>query len=70
MLYDFMKDRPFSIFLDITLHVWGSHDLKQAADDPPFQLETPPKAVARVEGDVDPEYEEKRVRNLCLLDPI
>ncbi|KAL0994230.1 hypothetical protein UPYG_G00119550 [Umbra pygmaea] len=33
---------------------------EEKAKDPPFKLKPPPKAVATVEGQVDPEYEEKR----------
>ncbi|KAG9340168.1 hypothetical protein JZ751_021893 [Albula glossodonta] len=29
-------------------------------EDPPFQLKPPPKAATKAEGEVDPEYEEKR----------
>ncbi|CAB1316264.1 unnamed protein product [Coregonus sp. 'balchen'] len=32
----------------------------EEAKDPPFQLKPPPKALPKAEGEVDPEYEEKR----------
>ncbi|XP_010900332.1 probable global transcription activator SNF2L1 isoform X1 [Esox lucius] len=33
---------------------------EEKANDPPFMLKPPPKVVTKVEGEVDPEYEEKR----------